>query len=158
MLEELIAGYQGSVLLVSHDRQFVDNTVTECWFFEGDGRIGQYVGGYHDARGQQLHSRPLKPTTEKKSVSAPVAKTKNSRRTTTKLSYNQQRELEQLPQQLEELDLAVQALQQQVADPAFFNQSHDHTQQVLIQLADTEQALENAFERWEYLEGLKNGA
>ncbi|MBN0112799.1 hypothetical protein JTL59_34255, partial [Pseudomonas aeruginosa] len=53
LLEELIDGYQGTVMLVSHDRQFVDNTVTECWIFEGGGRIGQYVGGYHDARGQQ---------------------------------------------------------------------------------------------------------
>ncbi len=56
LLEELIDGYQGTVMLVSHDRQFVDNTVTECWIFEGGGRIGQYVGGYHDARGQQAQS------------------------------------------------------------------------------------------------------
>ena len=56
LLEELIDGYQGTVMLVSHDRQFVDNTVTECWIFEGEGRIGQYVGGYHDARGQQSQS------------------------------------------------------------------------------------------------------
>ncbi|VFS88931.1 Uncharacterized ABC transporter ATP-binding protein Rv2477c/MT2552 [Kluyvera cryocrescens] len=56
LLEELIDGYQGTVLLVSHDRQFVDNTVTECWIFEGEGRIGRYVGGYHDARGQQAQS------------------------------------------------------------------------------------------------------
>ncbi len=51
--KKLIDSYQGTVLLVSHDRQFVDNTVTECWIFEGGGKIGRYVGGYHDARGQQ---------------------------------------------------------------------------------------------------------
>ncbi|MDF7681258.1 ABC transporter ATP-binding protein [Enterobacteriaceae bacterium ESL0689] len=157
LLEDLIAGYQGSVLLVSHDRQFVDNTVTECWIFEGDGHIGQYVGGYHDARGQQLQSQPLQQAITKKSTTAPVAKIKNTRRTTSKLSYQLQRELEQLPQQLEELDAQVQILQQQIADPSFFNQPHDRTQPVLHQLADTEQALEKAFERWEYLEGLKNG-
>lgn len=53
MLEELIDGYQGTVLLVSHDRQFVDNTVTECWIFEGNGDIGAFVGGYHDAQLQR---------------------------------------------------------------------------------------------------------
>lgn len=52
-----IDSYQGTVLLVSHDRQFVDNTVTECWIFEGGGKIGRYVGGYHDARGQQEQQR-----------------------------------------------------------------------------------------------------
>ena len=65
-LEELIDGYQGTVMLVSHDRQFVDNTVTECWIFEGGGRIGQYVGGYHDARGQQAQSLAQKQTVVKK--------------------------------------------------------------------------------------------
>lgn len=53
LLEELIDGYQGTVLLVSHDRQFVDNTVTECWIFEGNGEIGTFVGGYHDAQQQR---------------------------------------------------------------------------------------------------------
>ncbi len=66
LLEELIDSYQGTVLLVSHDRQFVDNTVTECWIFEGEGRIGQYVGGYHDARGQQSASQAQKQATVKK--------------------------------------------------------------------------------------------
>lgn len=66
LLEELIDGYQGTVMLVSHDRQFVDNTVTECWIFEGGGRIGQYVGGYHDARGQQAQSLAQKQTVVKK--------------------------------------------------------------------------------------------
>lgn len=72
-----------------------------------------------------------------------------------KLSYNLQRELEQLPQKLEALEAELQTLQEQVADPDFFGQPHDRTQQVLAQLAEAEQALEAAFERWEYLEGLK---
>ena len=68
LLEELIDSYQGTVLLVSHDRQFVDNTVTECWIFEGGGKIGRYVGGYHDARGQQEQYVALKQPAVKKTV------------------------------------------------------------------------------------------
>lgn len=66
LLEELIDGYQGTVLLVSHDRQFVDNTVTECWIFEGGGKIGRYVGGYHDAREQQSQYVAFKQPVAKK--------------------------------------------------------------------------------------------
>ncbi len=95
LLEELIDSYQGTVLLVSHDRQFVDNTVTECWIFEGEGRIGQYVGGYHDARGQQASSRAMQQTTAKKAEPEPVAESKAEtvKRGSNKLSYNLQREL-----------------------------------------------------------------
>ncbi|EIX9604781.1 ABC transporter ATP-binding protein [Klebsiella pneumoniae] len=158
LLEELIDGYQGTVMLVSHDRQFVDNTVTECWIFEGGGRIGRYVGGYHDARGQQAQSLAQKQTVVKKTTEVAQPKAETVKRGGNKLSYNLQRELEQLPQKLEALEAELQTLQDQVADPDFFGQPHDRTQQVLAQLAEAEQALEAAFERWEYLEGLKNGA
>lgn len=158
LLEELIDSYQGTVLLVSHDRQFVDNTVTECWIFEGEGRIGQYVGGYHDARGQQAASQAFKHAAVQKSAEAPAAKAETVKRSASKLSYNLQRELEQLPQKLEQLEAELETLQAQVADASFFSQPHDHTQKVLADMASAEQALEAAFERWEYLEALKNGA
>lgn len=80
------------------------------------------------------------------------------KRASSKLSYKLQRELEQLPQMLEELEAKLEALQAQVADAAFFSQPHEQTQQVLADLAKAEQELEQAFERWEYLEALKNGA
>ncbi|MCU5775057.1 ABC transporter ATP-binding protein [Erwiniaceae bacterium BAC15a-03b] len=159
LLEELIDGYQGSVLLVSHDRQFVDNTVTDCWIFEGNGEIGCFVGGYHDA---QLQRAAYKQTrAANKPVSAPKADTVKSetvKRPASKLSYNLQRELELLPQQLETLEKRIVDLQAQMGDASFFNQPHDKTQPVLDALANTEQELETAFERWEYLESLKNGA
>jgi len=157
LLEELIDGYQGTVLLVSHDRQFVDNTVTECWIFEGEGRIGQYVGGYHDARGQQASSRAMQQSVAKKTDAAPDAKAETVKRGSNKLSYNLQRELEQLPVRLETLEAELEALQAKVSDAAFFNQPHDVTQDVLAQMSAAEAALEEAFERWEYLESLKNG-
>lgn len=157
LLEELIDSYQGTVLLVSHDREFVDNTVTECWIFEGEGRIGQYVGGYHDARGQQSSSTQTRASAAKKEPEVAASKAETVKRASGKLSYNMQRELDQMPQRMEELEAAVEALQTQVSDASFFNQPHDVTQSVLEQLATAEQALEAAFERWEYLESLKNG-
>lgn len=157
LLEELIDGYQGSVLLVSHDREFVDNTVTECWIFEGTGEIGTFVGGYHDAQLQRSAYKqtraPAKPTASSKSENA---KSEPVKRSASKLSYNLQRELEQLPQQLEQLESRIATLQAQIGDADFFSQPRETTQPVLDAMAQAEQDLEKAFERWEYLESLKN--
>lgn len=159
LLEELIDSYQGTVLLVSHDREFVDNTVTECWIFEGKGQIGQYVGGYHDARGQQAAHQSTRQNANSAKKSAEVAppKAETGKRPGNKLSYNMQRELDQLPQRLETLEADITALQEQISDPAFFNQPHEQTQALLDKLASTEAELEAAFERWEHLESLKHG-
>lgn len=160
LLEELIDDYKGTVLLVSHDRQFVDNSVTACWIFEGQGIINAYVGGYFDAHQQQkaAHSAKSVPTSTAKLVETkeePVKRqpTKNSN----KLSYHLLRELEQLPKKIEELEERIAELQANVSDVNFFNQPHDVTQSVLQSLADAEHELEQAFERWESLEAQKNG-
>ncbi|MGK3140872.1 ABC transporter ATP-binding protein [Pantoea sp. C2G6] len=161
LLEELIDGYQGTVLLVSHDRQFVDNTVTECWIFEGNGEIGTFVGGYHDAQQQRAAYKQHKASAPAKaatSAAKPAAeKSEAAKRNANKLSYNLARELEQLPQKLEQLEARIGELQAKMSHPDFFSQSHDQTQPVLDELAQTEQALETAFARWEELESLKNG-
>ncbi|MFP1759137.1 ABC transporter ATP-binding protein [Lonsdalea quercina] len=168
LLEELLDSYQGTVLLVSHDRQFVDNSVTECWIFEGNGVIGQYVGGYYDAQQQRSVATPLRATATSapvESKSAPAvsrpAKPAVSRpakpAATVKLSYNQQRELAQLPQQLEEFEREIASLQAQMNDPSFFSRPHEETQPVLDALALAEQRLETSFARWEELESLQNG-
>lgn len=160
LLEELVDSYQGTVLLVSHDREFVDNTVTECWIFEGAGNIGRYVGGYHDARGQQASSQVFRHAeipAKKREESSAEQKSETIKRTSSKLSYNLQRELEQLPLRLETLEADLEMLQSQVSNAAFFNQPHDVTQSVLDKLSAAEAELEAAFERWEYLESLKNG-
>ncbi|MFP1915147.1 ABC transporter ATP-binding protein [Lonsdalea quercina] len=160
LLEELLDSYQGTVLLVSHDRQFVDNSVTECWIFEGNGVIGQYVGGYYDAQQQRSVATPLRATTTSapvESKSAPAASRPAKPAATVKLSYNQQRELAQLPQQLEELEREIASLQAQMSDPSFFSRPHEETQPVLDALALAEQRLETSFARWEELESLQNG-
>lgn len=161
LLEELIAGYQGTVLLVSHDRQFVDNTVTECWIFEGNGEIGTFVGGYHDAQQQRAAYRQHRAAAPAKAATPsakPAAEKNDVKRSVNKLSYNLTRELEQLPQKLEQLEARIGELQTKMSHPDFFSQAHDQTQPVLDELAQTEQELETAFARWEELESLKNGA
>lgn len=153
LLEELVNDYQGTVLLVSHDRQFVDNVVTQCWFFEEQGRIGIYAGGYTDALQQQAQSMSAQVTNSKshESVKNDPAKTEKKK---VKLSYNEQRELAQLPNKIEELETAIADLQAQIGHSDFFNQPHEVTSPILQSLADKEAELEAVFERWEQLEAL----
>lgn len=170
LLEEILADYQGTLLIVSHDRQFIDNTATECFMFEGDGVLNEYVGGFHDAKQQQAnyfaHKAEQEALKQKKVAQAEPAKSavdseqvsqtgKNQQRSV-KLSYKEQRELEQLPQLLEELEEKVTALQTEIGSAEFFQQAHDYTSAKLQALADAEQALEEAFLRWEELEEKKN--
>lgn len=156
LLEELVDGYQGTVMLVSHDRQFVDNSVTDCWIFEGNGVINSYVGGYYDAHKQKADMRSFSQQfASKPQASASAPKTEAKKRSN-KMSYNLLRELEQLPARLEELETELTAMQEKVAKPDFFNQSHEETQNVLQKMAEVEQQLETAFERWEELEAMKN--
>lgn len=158
LLEDLLANYQGTLLLVSHDRQFVDNTVTTSWIFEGEGVIEEFVGGYHDAqqqRAQTLKSRSSeKPTKSVKQVEE-TPKTAEVKSKPKKLSYKLQRELEALPAKLEELESEIESLQEQVNNADFFSKPVEETQPVLDKLTATEQELEIAFERWEELEAMQ---
>ena len=164
LLEEILTDYQGTLLIVSHDRQFIDNTATECYLFEGEGRLNKYVGGFFDAKQQQANFWASKAVEEqaKAKKSEPlkeesaVKNDRTSKPKSVKLSYKEQRELEQLPQLLEELETKITALQAEIADPAFFQQAHDITDAKLKALADTEAELETAFLRWEELEEKKN--
>ncbi|CAM3488257.1 ABC transporter ATP-binding protein [Rouxiella silvae] len=157
LLEELIDSYQGTVMLVSHDREFVDNSATECWIYEGNGVINSYVGGYHDAHHQRKSQRLLRNSAPAETKAAAPAKAEPAKRTAGKMSYNQQRELEQLPLKISELEVLIEDLGKQMSDASFFTRPHDETQQVLNALASAELELEQAFERWEALEAQKNG-
>ena len=157
LLEELIDGYQGTVMLVSHDRQFVDNSVTECWIFEGNGVISTFVGGYYDAHHQRATAKPIRQVAADQNKPVAEKKAEQSKKPAAKLSYNLLRELEQLPQRLEQLETEITALQAQMNDADFFTRPHSETQQVLTALAAAEGALEEAFARWEELEAMKNG-
>ncbi|HCG6764934.1 ABC transporter ATP-binding protein [Vibrio parahaemolyticus] len=159
LLEEMLANYQGTLLLVSHDREFVDNTVTTSWIFEGYGVIEEFVGGYHDAKQQRDQALAVRFSTEKPAKKEKVVeetpKTTQPKNNSKKLSYKLQRELEALPAKLEQLESDIETLQEQVNDPEFFAKPVEQTQPVLEQLAALEQELEIAFERWEELEAMQ---
>jgi ABC transport system ATP-binding/permease protein len=151
LLEELVANYQGTVLLVSHDREFIDNTATTIWGFEGNGHINNVVGGYSDYASytKQRQSVSEKTTQSPNKKNVPVAKSNNNKK---KLSYKEVRELESLPKIIESLETEIEKAQVIVNDPDFFKQSSQSTENALNHLADVESKLETAFMRWEELE------
>src|SRR5690606_9371209 len=120
LLEQLLADFDGTVLLVSHDRDFLDNAATSTLVFEGEGRVVEYVGGYSD----WLRQRPAAEPARRDSASpapAPAASAGEVRKSG-KLSYKLQRELEALPGRIEALEARLQALNETVAAPDFYRQ------------------------------------
>ncbi|WP_342315579.1 ATP-binding cassette domain-containing protein [Lysobacter sp. FW306-1B-D06B] len=149
LLEELLADYPGTLLLVSHDRDFLDNVVTSTLVMEGDGRVGEYVGGYTDwLRQRPVKSVPLvatKPVAAAASSPAPAAKKK--------LSYKDARELEQLPARIEALETRVAELTAQMNEPAFYQRDAAAITAHTDLMAKTQAELDAAYERWNELEG-----
>lgn len=152
LLEEVVANYSGTVILVSHDRDFVNNCVNTCLYFDGSGFINQIVGGYDDvdqylADKQKAEASLQKLTEEKakpeKIKSAPAKK---------KLSYKESRELEALPAQIDELEDLIGELQEQVNQPDFFSQDPEVTKKILNQLQESESKLEVCYDRWQELD------
>jgi ATP-binding cassette subfamily F protein uup len=165
LLEELLLDFDGTLLLVSHDRTFMDNVVTSMLAFEGDGVVREYVGGYTDwiRQGGKLPPAPwegaarqrTEPTSEapKKVAEAPAVVAKKS----VKLSYNLQRELNALPAEIERLENEVEALESEIGDPAFYQQDADTITERLQAMEKLQQALEVAMERWMELEAMAAG-
>jgi len=152
LLEDLLAEYQATLLLVSHDRRFIDNTVTHSWFFEGDGRITEYVGGYADLQALRQQMKPTELVSKASKEPEPVTPAAKKSR---KMSYKLQLELEALPAKLEALEQRLTAYQEQVNSAEFFTQDSVQTQKVLAELQACEDELETAFLRWEELEAMK---
>jgi len=153
LLEELLVEFQGTLLLVSHDRAFLDNVVTSTLVFEGDGRIGEYVGGYSDWQARKAQSESaatVRVTSKPEPASAAKAERAAGPR---KLSYKDQRELDALPGRIEELEARQSDLQARIAEPAFYKQEGDAIAVTLGELERVNQELEAAYERWAELEG-----
>ena len=150
LLEELLLDYTGTLLLVSHDRAFLDNVVTGCLVFESDGGIREYVGGYSD----WLRQRPApEPAPAVKTKPAPTPAPKPSKPAVSgKLSYNERRELERLPARIEELEQRQRELHAATADPAFYKREAATIAKRLEELRALEAELEAAYGRWEELD------
>ncbi|MFI3245690.1 MAG: ABC transporter ATP-binding protein [Ferrimonas sp.] len=159
LLEAKLAEFDGTLLVVSHDREFIDNTVTSTWWFAGEGRWREYIGGYGDAvaLGATFYQEPKETcnTTTAEVVSEPVMRTSSVVKPK-KLTYAQQRELDAMPAKLETLEIEIDALQQLITAPDFFSQEQSQVNQSLQVLADKEHQLEQELERWEELEALKS--
>jgi ATP-binding cassette subfamily F protein uup len=152
LLEELLLEYQGTLLLVSHDRAFLDNAVTSTLVFEGEGRIGEYVGGYTDWLRQRRN--PAAPGTEAPRAKTPPPASAVEKRGTKprKLSYKEQRELETLPAKIESLEAEQTRLQSAVGAPAFYQQAAGEITKTLARLEAITKELETCYARWEALE------
>lgn len=150
LLEELLIGYKGTLILVSHDRAFLNNIVTEIWQFKGEGKIEQIIGGYDEVlRLEALEQQTKKPTEDVKKFVKPVKEK-------TKLSYNEQRELSSLPQEIEALEQKIEELQTKVSDPSFYTQEEEQIKATLAQLESFDQDLQAKYDRWSELEELQN--
>ncbi|MFB1001958.1 MAG: ATP-binding cassette domain-containing protein, partial [Pseudomonadales bacterium] len=157
VLEEKLVQYDGSLIIVSHDREFLDNVVTSILVFEEDGSVSEYVGGYSDwlKHGKDLRvsdtpdfktPKIASSTTSSSNISstasAPAAKPIK------KLSYKLQRELDGLPAKIEHIEAEVEKLQKALEDPAFYDKPFSETQPILESLTAHQQSLEAATDRW----------
>ncbi|HXY34936.1 MAG TPA: ATP-binding cassette domain-containing protein [Planctomycetaceae bacterium] len=147
LLEELLVDFPGTLLLVSHDRAFLNNVVTSTLVFEGEGRVKEYVGGYDDWL-RQRPSDPVAAGPESPKSERPRPRADQPR----KLSYKEQRELEELPSRIELLEAEQGALHQKLAAPEFYRQAGSEIAKVTVRLEELDQELHNAYARWEALE------
>jgi ATP-binding cassette subfamily F protein uup len=152
LLESLLVEYQGTVLLVSHDRAFLNDVVTSTLVIEADGRVKEYEGGYDD----YLRQRPSEPPVESRSTTESLKKKAQDapREQARKLSFKERKELETLPARIEQLEHAVRELHEAMADPSFYRKDRDEIARARISLEDLERDLAVAYERWQALESV----
>jgi len=144
LLEELLINYKGTVILVSHDRAFINNVVTSTLAFEGSGNVNHYVGGYNDWLRQRTKQQRAVKTPQK----APVRDQKKSQ----KLSYKDQRELDGLPDQIDLLETKIADISLQICQPDFYKGERKQIEQTEKELAELQQQLGHCYNRWEILE------
>lgn len=162
LLEAQLVEFKGTVLVISHDREFLDNVVTDTIFLDGSGAVREYVGGYSDWRRQggffpaerksapEKPGKPVKPVESTRQNVTDVAESTKSK--PTKLSYKLKLELEELPGKIESLEADVAALREQISDPEFYSGPPTEVSATLAKLSDKEARLEQVIERWMELE------
>ena len=155
LLEELLVDYPGTLLLVSHDREFLDNVVTSTLALEGEGRVGEYVGGYAEWLRQRPQAVSMRPRNEADAArAAPLAPVQAKR----KLSYKEMRELENLPATIEALEARIGELTAAMNDPAFFRQDAQAIVAANEVMAAVQAELDTAYARWQALEATAAGS
>lgn len=154
VLEEQLIEYNGTLIVVSHDRDFLDNVVTSTLVFEDSGKVEHYVGGYTDwaKRGKSL--RDKESPNAKQNLTAITTDSVSSPQKAKKLSYKLQRELDAMPAKIEQLETEIAELEKQTSALSFYQQDYSKTQPVIEELASKQGALDQALERWAELESL----
>jgi len=155
LLEDRLMDYAGTVLLVSHDRRFIDNVVTSLVVFEGQGRLAEYVGGYSYWY-EHFSARQHKNSVSKSSKSTAETTTNTKGKKAQKLSYKLQRELSSLPDTIATLEQTIKTLEAQISNPDFYQQEQSIINEQLAELTQTQQQLERLYIRWEELESMQD--
>jgi ATP-binding cassette subfamily F protein uup len=153
LLEEQLVEWSGTLLLVSHDRAFLDNVVTSTFVFEGGGRVEEYVGGYEDWL-RQRRAVPAQRSADTARAAAPPRSTASTAPASRKLSYRERRELEELPARLEALEAEERELNTRIAGPEFYKEGGAAIAAALARLEALAQEYRSAYERWEELEAI----
>ena len=162
LLEDLLQDYPGTVFLVSHDREFLDNVVTQVIAFDADGVLREYPGGYSDWEMAQVRMRTQAESTKvarqvanAPSPQAPLRRDAGRIQPVSRLSFREKQELDQLPEKIERLEAEIAAAQKRLADPAAYQRTPDTTVAEQRALKEMEEALAAAYARWENLEALR---
>ncbi len=156
LLEQLLADYPGTVFLVSHDRAFLDNVVTQVIVFEGEGRLIENAGGYADWIEARKRMQDEQPAQKKAPPAAVTEKRQSERSRKPRLSFNEEKELARLPDQIAEREQELASLQLALADPALYRESPEKARQLQARIEEIESALLEDFARWEALEAKQN--
>ncbi|HIF88595.1 MAG TPA: ATP-binding cassette domain-containing protein [Candidatus Thioglobus sp.] len=143
LLEEMLVDYAGTVILISHDRTFLNNIVSSTIVMEGDANIEQYIGGYDDYLSQRSEQLELKSKNKTKVANKP-------KKAQTKLSYKEQQQLNELPKKIENLENTIAVAQEQLSDPAFYQ--NPDAQNITIGLSKMEFELEQMYDKWSELD------
>lgn len=150
LLEELVAAFTGTLLLVSHDRAFLDNVATSLLVFEGEGRVLDFVGGYSDySRYRQRRAKTSAPV--------PASASKPRKQASVRLSFKDQRELESLPELIERLEAEKSSLEAEVADPGFYAKAREQVQRKLERLGALPAEIDASYARWSELDAARSG-
>ncbi|WP_118836482.1 ATP-binding cassette domain-containing protein [Neisseria meningitidis] len=156
LLEDLLRDYQGTVFLVSHDRMFLDNVITQSIVFEGNGRLKEYIGGYQDYIDAKSREAKIQTESAPKTADAEPVKEKPKANRTVKLSYKEQRELDALPDEIAALEAEQAEINAQLSDPEIFK-DYEKAGALQSRAEEIEMLLLEKLERWELLETKQNG-
>jgi len=152
LLEAQLVEWPGTLLLVSHDRAFLDNVVTSTFVFEGNGKVETYVGGYEDWLRQRTVPVAHAPTTAAKQLRSTAAATPEASAAAKKLSYRERRELDELPARIEVLETEQRALVETIAGPHFYKEAAATITASLERAAAIERELAELYARWDALD------